>query len=71
MSKVMTKEVGNYRLGARLGEGTFGTVYKATHTCGEKVCLRMLVCVALSATRNAVTHASDATVCEQSVRLRD
>lgn len=36
-------EVGNYQIGSRLGEGTFGTVLKATHRlAGERVAVKVL-----------------------------
>ena len=37
------ERVGNYEIGGRLGEGTFGTVMKATHKfAGEKVAVKVL-----------------------------
>jgi len=39
----MDAQVGNYSIGGRLGEGTFGTVLKATHTiAGERVAVKVL-----------------------------
>ena len=36
-------KVGNYQIGERLGEGTFGTVVKATHAiAGERVAVKVL-----------------------------
>ena len=36
-------KVGNYQMGERLGEGTFGTVVKATHAiAGERVAVQVL-----------------------------
>ena len=36
-------KVGNYQMGERLGEGTFGTVVKATHAiAGERVAVKVL-----------------------------
>ena len=36
-------KVGNYKIGERLGEGTFGTVVKATHAiAGERVAVKVL-----------------------------
>ena len=37
------KTVGNYTVAGKLGEGTFGTVLKATHTlAGERVAVKVL-----------------------------
>lgn len=37
------EQVGNYQLSGRLGEGTFGTVLKATHRiAGERVAVKVL-----------------------------
>ena len=40
---VANERVGNYTLSSRLGEGTFGTVYKASHAHvpGERVAVKV------------------------------
>ena len=43
MASAKEEKVGNYLIGGRLGEGTFGTVLKATHRiAGEKFAVKVL-----------------------------
>ena len=43
MGQLKEESVGNYLIGGRLGEGTFGTCLKATHKiANEKVAVKVL-----------------------------